>query len=473
MAAAFIGAQAANSVNFSSLAAWVPEALNENALSGTLLAFLPLTAATVTVGFGKRDLWKTGLGLGSLLVMAATMLILRSRGALLSFGVTTAFLLALEVARKLSERAEVSARVGWSILVAVCGLTAAGLAIVVGPERLQASLAGIENLGSRFEIYRGGWDLLPDFFLLGGGLGSFSGLYSRYILGIQVPLFTHSHNFYLDLVLGQGLAGLVSGLVVIFLSGQAAFRRLGGVGSSDRILVLAAIVALLAPLLHGLIDDPLYAAPTAFFLFVPAGVAAQGSFKPVQFSRSPTSTGSGSPSRKAYLGLLLTAVSFGLVTGFVARKNLAAVVVANIGAVQMSRVELAGWPDGDPTTDGTEHPLSAFDETFKRALTLDPNNRTAHHRLGLLAVASREFGQAVFHLEQALALRPSHRGIRKELGMSLVWLGRYEQAASLLESIPESSSELRIYSWWWETQGRPDLAARAATAAQMIGIPPQ
>jgi hypothetical protein len=51
------------------------------------------------------------------------------------------------------------------------------------------------------------------------------------------------------------------------------------------------------------------------------------------------------------------------------------------------------------------------------------------------------------------------------LGYDYVWLGQFDRAASLLARIPEAGDELGVYAWWWGTQGREDLAERAAQMA--------
>ena len=61
--------------------------------------------------------------------------------------------------------------------------------------------------------------LAGDFPFTGGGLGAFSGLYSTYILVIFVPLFTYSHNFFLDVAVEQGWFGLAA--LVVMLVGSA------------------------------------------------------------------------------------------------------------------------------------------------------------------------------------------------------------------------------------------------------------
>jgi tetratricopeptide (TPR) repeat protein len=72
-----------------------------------------------------------------------------------------------------------------------------------------------------------------------------------------------------------------------------------------------------------------------------------------------------------------------------------------------------------------------------------------------------DFETAARYLEAALEQAPGHRGIVKSLGLCYAWLGEWERAQVLLERIPEAPSELEVYEWWWDTQGRNDLSVHA------------
>ena len=67
----------------------------------------------------------------------------------------------------------------------------------------------------------------------------------------------------------------------------------------------------------------------------------------------------------------------------------------------MAQKELSGWPED---RSAENRPVKDFQEDrslFLNALALDPSNRTAHHRLGLLALRDRDFNKAVVHLQAA------------------------------------------------------------------------
>ena len=122
------------------------------------------------------------------------------------------------------------------------------------------------------------------------------------------------------------------------------------------------------------------------------------------------------------------------------RSDLLARWYANLGAVQMSQVELSDFPSG-AWDDGSRLPqLEDASQRFHQALSYDPENRTANHRLGLIDMMGREYANANAHLEAAYQADPAHPGIRKNLGYSYTWVGEFDQALSILQAFPEANS---------------------------------
>ena len=83
-------------------------------------------------------------------------------------------------------------------------------------------------------------------------------------------------------------------------------------------------------------------------------------------------------------------------------------------------------------------------------------------------MAGQDFATAAFHLETAYTQDEDHRGTRKSLGYSYTWLGNFDQALGLLVEIPEARNEMDVYTWWWETQGRQDLASNANAMSELL-----
>jgi hypothetical protein len=136
--------------------------------------------------------------------------------------------------------------------------------------------------------------------------------------------------------------------------------------------------------------------------------------------------------------------------------------------VLLARSELHGWPsntDPDPATQQSRRQASGL---LTGAIALQHDNVSANFRLGLMAMDNLEFARANEFLTAAWDRAPDHRGVRKALGYDLTWLEEFDAAGPLLEGIPEAPAELDVYAWWWGTQGRDDLALRAARMSELL-----
>jgi len=141
---------------------------------------------------------------------------------------------------------------------------------------------------------------------------------------------------------------------------------------------------------------------------------------------------------------------------------------ANWGAVRLAQIELEDWPDRRGRIGDAASEMAAVKRWLESSLAWDPFNRTANYRLGLVALDQDDFVRAAEYLERAWAEGEEHRGVRKALGYSYVWLGRLDLAEQMLRPIPEASRELRVYARRWSDRGRPDLAAWAATLSSRL-----
>ena len=65
------------------------------------------------------------------------------------------------------------------------------------------------------------------------------------------------------------------------------------------------------------------------------------------------------------------------------------------------------------------------------------------------------------HLELAHQAAPSSFATRKALGLAYVWVGRLDEAESLLRGIKDIVQELNAWGWWQSTQGEDKLAINA------------
>ena len=406
-----------------------------------------------------------------------------SRAAWLGFAVGMATWLLWSVS------GQIAPAIRWRPIAVFAAACVGALAILLflaltypgGVVGLADRLPGPPSGESRLELTRHTLDLIGDFPFTGGGLSSFPGLYSQYILVTPFYILDYGHNLFLDFALDFGLLGL---LALIALITAVAWRLTKSLDSRDGasigmgLLRGATTAAFSALLVQGLVGYSHQGAPLLFLIVGLAGALASPAVPLVgepehQSARSAVKRSKFRRNPAIIAGGVLLIAALPLIVGF--RRSILAQWYANLGSVMMARIELGNFPAGGWDTGANLSALTTAPSSFERALELDPANRTAHHRLGLIAMLRRDFSEAVAHLEQAYAADSSHRGIRKTLGYSYVWAGEPDLAAPMLSAIPEASQEMGVYVWWWGVQGRQDLAAQAESMAEQlenaVGLP--
>jgi O-antigen ligase len=357
----------------------------------------------------------------------------------------------------------------WFPFVVLAGVLALEAVVLFLPAgMLGPSLSASDNVYiSRAEVFRSGLMILGDFPFTGGGLASFPGLYSQYVLAMPFSILPHSHNMILDVMIEQGVLGGIAFVVIYLMSVRQLL--LAANNASVRPWYLAACISLFTALFHGMVDDYLYGSSGPALSLIPAGMAMLVSRlgeaeRSVQKPEPPPLTHGLWISRQySFPGIIVIIV----LSAFLWR-SVAAQWYANMGAVRMAKVELAGFPTGK-WSEGQE--LSRFGPAeldFERALGYHSDNKTANHRLGLIRMTARDYQSAAEYLEKAYQKDPADRGVIKNLGYSYLWLGETEKARSLLYGMPEIKHELENYVWWWNDRQRPDLSDRASQLADSI-----
>jgi Tfp pilus assembly protein PilF len=106
---------------------------------------------------------------------------------------------------------------------------------------------------------------------------------------------------------------------------------------------------------------------------------------------------------------------------------------ANLGALHQARRELGGyaWPTQVPLLVRREGDLEGVEQRFRAALALDPEQRTAHQRLAMIALARGQAALAREHLTTALRVEPADPTLTRLLAESYVALGNLPAACQL------------------------------------------
>lgn len=336
--------------------------------------------------------------------------------------------------------------------------------LYAGPARSGSIFSGnyYYGDGSRAELFSRSLYLLFAFPITGGGLGSFPGLYSQYLLDIPFFNVSNSHNLFLDVGIEQGLLGGLSFFSLYVAALWTVARAIAG-KAGDRTFQRIVLFSLIVAFVHGMVDDYLYNSVGAVLALFLVGLAMNGQSQSYASHKSRID--------------LRTAAVIAAVWALVLAVNLnqiRAIWYANLGAVQLAKVELAGFPNNGWAGYDITARLNAADASLRSALRFDPANRTANQRLGIISMYRRNFDAAVKYLETARVQTPAHRGIIKLLAYSYIWKGDIEKAREFLSQIPEAREELDVYVWWWKAQGRSDLSENAKLAlAVLINAPSQ
>ena len=329
------------------------------------------------------------------------------------------------------------------------------LAIVVflylGPATSGSVFTGLYfyGTGSRAELFSRSLYLVFDYPITGGGLGAFPGLYSQYILNIPFFNVPNSHNLFLDVAIEQGVFGGLSFLILHIVSlwkVSSSIAKENVVQPFKWIVLFSLIVAIV----HGMVDDYLYNGIGSILSLFLVGLSLNGEKKNNAINR-----------RFDFRTVALIVIIW-VAIGLVNLNHIRSIWYANLGAVQLSKLELDGFPKSGWAGEDIIPKLDVADKTLHSSLQFDTSNRTANQRLGMIAMLRRDFVPAVGYLSVAYKQTPNHRGIIKSLGYSYTWLGDMDIAQPLLSQTPEAQEELDVYIWWWETQGRSDLSENAA-----------
>jgi O-antigen ligase len=402
-------------------------------------------------------------------VLIFSFLLTTSRGAWIALSLVIGLSLAWFLDRILSGLIGIRSGIFLAVLLMILLAAVIALALLY-PDRLvdlAGALPGPNSTVSRLDLVASALKLIADFPFTGGGLGAFPGLYSQYILVLPFYILPHSHNLFFDIALEQGILGLLACANLLAGAVWTLIIRKDG----ELFLRWAVLASLGVLVLHGFVDDLAYNFAGAPMLFVLPGMA----YLLAKDQGIPAASKTHRPGQAwqlasaLFLAIIFAASLFATRNSqFAIRDSLLSTWYADLGAVRMSQLELADFPSG-AWDDGSQiAALTPAADLFQKALHLNPNNRTAHHRLGLIALLNRNFPTALAHLEIAHQLDPAHRGIRKTLGYTYIWADHPEQAAQLLATIPEAKQELSVYIWWWRAQSRPDLSARAEQAALIL-----
>lgn len=454
-------------------------AVNFAPLPANVAASLVAISLPLLVAWGAHASFKNRKVINALVAIVTTIIIVvlfltTSRGAWMAVGVAFVIGLMALFSKWIANRVQISPRVVMVILI-LLALVAAGIVIALYPGGTVAIMdlaLSPPSAAERYSLYISSINLIRDFPITGSGLASFAGLYSQYILVIPYFFWANGHNVLSDIALEQGPLGFIS-MAIIFL-GSLVLLAKGAAGASDLqseksrdwlLLRLGITASLIVMFVHGFFEDTIYGSQFTMLFFVLPGLAMASAF-PREETKPDRQLHGGLVAGVTLLLLLILAGAFFLTTGQSPRSTWQ----SNLGALEMTKAELIDWPIDQWDNGSNVAALEPARALLEESLVDQPDNRTAHYRLGLISFSNRDFDEAVTHLEEAYELGGPHKGIRKALAFNYVWADRYDKAMPLMAEVPEAEYEMGVYAWWWRTQGRDDLADAAGEMAQRLRI---
>lgn len=439
-------------------------ALEANEAGGALICLLPLGAAGVAESWQRGRRWPALAGLAALLLAGCALLLTSSRGAWLALagGVAVALYLRWRVTAVRPSRRRLADLLLLGVLVTPVVALASAVVLLV----LDAALVGwpgVPSLLSRLLLWRNALGMIADYPFTGSGLGATPMVLSSYVLLLHVPFLDHAHSLYLQIAVEQGLPGLAAYLVLVGSSLRLLLRSLSRRRATRHEMAMAA--ALLALLLHGLVDTGSYIGPLALAQFIPLGFVLSLAPAPAGLVPPPSR-----PRAARRVPLPLAGLALLLLLWLPPVRSR---LDSNLGAVDQTVTELslyrmAKWPVQDVVRRLAWVRLESAIARYERAIAIDPRNASAHRRLGQIELSRGAYERAHTHLLASYAVAPWHTGTRRLLGESYIVAGDVAQATALWSTVRVTEGQLRLRQGWYQHIGETAIAARIARAAQEV-----
>lgn len=234
---------------------------------------------------------------------------------------------------------------------------------------------------------------------------------------------------------------------------------------------------------YGLLDSEIYISGGASLIFAPFGFALLLLIMPARETHQaePVWKAEGESTRKMVAVAdavgwhhaqlcLVGCIPFLLLAVLWLRPGAQAAQQANWGAVAQARAELSlyqrtMWPLQDAMRRNGVDLTTAMDYYYS-SLALNPNNVTAHRRLGQILLSQGNMTAAQQHLVLAHTAAPNQLVTRQLLGEVYGVTGQIEEAALLWRTVDNTNGQLEMRYWWYNYLGAQTEADRIK---QVIG----
>ncbi len=253
-------------------------AVHSNQIAGTLLFFLPLTAALLI--WWRPARWRTPvlLALAGFLGLGLFIMLLSQSRA--GWAGTAVGLAILPWFYALTHRGQPRWRlVSWLLPTGALLVTAVALpflwprlADIWSSPNIDTAVGNLNTLAFRQVVWQWGITAVQDFPFTGTGLGSFRAVVTRlYPLPIHIDI-GHAHNIFLQVALDVGLPGLIIYLALLGLMGITSWHIVRARHPLCTPLALGFVANLLALHTYGLLDTLALGSKTGIFFWLILGL---------------------------------------------------------------------------------------------------------------------------------------------------------------------------------------------------------
>ena len=214
------------------------------------------------------------------LLMAVSLIFTNSRGGMISLAVEIGFVVII-AGPGMSDRARQSNLARGVILRAAAALVFAfvvvlGALAVGGPgvfSRLLGTVNAADPTNGRAHFWSVTLDVIKHHPIVGGGLGSFGVIYTRYDSANGLYRLEQAHNDYLQILADGGIIGGVLGLSFLIILFRRAMARRATEDKFRRGVATGALAGCLAVLVHSFFDFTLHTTANALLFLVLAAMA--------------------------------------------------------------------------------------------------------------------------------------------------------------------------------------------------------
>lgn len=326
---------------------------------------------------------------------------------------------------------------------------------------------------SRGFLWKPAWQAFLRSPIIGSGPYTYASFYLQTRSIPPAPLYLFSHNIYLDMLSGAGVVGLLAFLGAIICLCVGLVKQFRSTTGLDRGMVMGAMAALSAFMVHGVVDSVHHTIPTvAWVLAIILGVGIQNS-QSVEKRRLGFSW---------WLGVAL--VSAGVLNLW-AEKPLHEVAIAgNSGYWQNARqgiqevierdpalaiaYQQAGLIEGKLAEDEGTEAVNAALGNFETAIEIDPYWGVNYLNLGVLYREIGNLQQSIRMLEKAVEISSECALFQLNLGVAYEMIGDDDQAKEAYSLALEAQPLWQNAYFWRETSFRKEIHAQNSASAEML-----